>query len=147
MDMADTRLRFSGLVDHPRRLGSGDDLQVRLTGDVTEPARCRAVVGAWLPDGTDPDVVALVTSELVTNSVLHGSGPRHLRCSVDRGAVRIGVVDASTDPPVLRDPSPDEPTGRGLRVIDHLSSAWGVTTEDGRQEVWAIVGPPAPLHD
>ena len=118
----------------------GDDLQVRLRGDLTDPRRCRAVLEAWLPDRADRDAVALVASELVTNCVLHAPGTYYLRCTVDRGAVRVGVLDPSPDRPVLRAPLPDEPTGRGLAVVEELSERWGVGQEDGRKEIWAIVG-------
>jgi hypothetical protein len=87
------------------------------------------------------DDVILAVSELVTNVVRHtdnggivrGWGPSA------SGLVRIEVEDASPTRPNLRDHAPDGPGGRGLPIIDHLSSAWGVTTIGSRKLVWAEI--------
>ena len=133
----------------PGPFGPGPDLTLCLDGTVQDPARCRALLAAWLPAGADRDVVLLVTSELVTNAVLHGAGERELRVTADGAAIRIGVVDRSTARPRRQRPRPDEPTGRGLELVERLSADWGVVVGDGLQEVWAVVAardaaPPIP---
>ncbi|WP_245885537.1 ATP-binding protein [Kineococcus rhizosphaerae] len=70
-------------------------------------------------------VVQLLTSELVTNAVVHGREP--LRLELDRrpDCVHIGVVDASPEPPVLRDAEWDDTGGRGIALVDLLAATWG----------------------
>lgn len=82
----------------------------------------------------------LLTSELVTNAVLYGQselGARiELRISFTPAMVRIGVHDQSPAPPVAQSVSPDATSGRGLDLVDAVSSAWGVDATDGGKEVW-----------
>ena len=45
--------------------------------------------------------------------------------------------------PVLR-PAPIDPMaarGRGLQMVDALTTAWGVTLHAGGKTVWALLGP------
>ncbi|MEV6294533.1 ATP-binding protein [Streptomyces sp. NPDC051896] len=102
----------------------------------------RDLLTAWgVPDGTRDDAV-LVTSELVTNALVHTAGERiacRLHGTADR--IRIEVEDqdgGSTLPTALR-AGPDDQHGRGLLLVDALSHDWGVTPLTGRpaQVVWA----------
>ncbi|MEV7519189.1 ATP-binding protein [Streptomyces sp. NPDC091371] len=84
---------------------------------------------------------ALLTSELTTNALLHGSvWDRYLRVEVElRGAVlRIAV----TDPKGERRPEPrvaghDEQYGRGLHIVGALSERWGAAERVVGKTVWA----------
>lgn len=78
-----------------------------------------------VPDGFLPDI-ALLTSELVGNAVVHGTGGEvEVRFSIDRGCVTVEVSDASAGQPRLRRPSPDTPGGQGLRLVSMLATHWG----------------------
>lgn len=72
---------------------------------------------------------ALLISELTTNAILHAKPP--IRCAAflthfeDHTNIRLEVWDSSTAPLVMRDPMMDEEFGRGLRLVDTLSSRWG----------------------
>lgn len=81
--------------------------------------------------------VELLTSEVVTNAILHGrAGPR-LVVEVGPGVVRVGVHDMSPAPPVRRRARPDDVSGRGVMIVDELASAWGVEAgDDGGKRVW-----------
>jgi anti-sigma regulatory factor (Ser/Thr protein kinase) len=73
---------------------------------------------------------ALVSvSEIVTNAVLHGRAQITLAVRVERFGIRIEVADSGEKlprwPPEA--PSPWQPSGRGLVIVDTLASAWGVT--------------------
>ncbi|MDQ6649505.1 MAG: ATP-binding protein [Actinomycetota bacterium] len=84
----------------------------------------RSVLRAWDLDAIE-DVVSLLTTELVTNAVLHARTP--VRVSVQRGesALRVEVSDSSPLVPAPRRYSPESGTGRGLLLVDELATRWG----------------------
>ncbi|MER5948636.1 ATP-binding protein [Streptomyces sp. NPDC001904] len=69
----------------------------------------------------------LVTSELVTNAMLHGGGVRDFDAGLQGHVLTIRVGDRSTTPPTPRSPAPAVPGGHGWLVIQRLST--GVTVE------------------
>jgi len=83
----------------------------------------------------------LIVSELVTNAVSasEDSGdPTEVRVFASNEALVIEVWDVSAGLPVKRDPSEDEPDGRGLMLIEALSSEWGAGKgPQGAKVVWA----------
>jgi anti-sigma regulatory factor (Ser/Thr protein kinase) len=85
------------------------------------------------------DRVALVVSELASNAVLHARTAFTVRVAASGGTVRVAVGDRSAVPPVGREPDTSAVTGRGLAIVDALSSRWGVETgADGIGKwVWA----------
>lgn len=89
------------------------------------------------------DVVLLV-SELVTNAVCHGLVlEREFEVAVTvlaDGDCFIEVSDESPTRPELREAGPLAEYGRGLRLLDTLTEAWGVW-QRGRhgKTVWALV--------
>ncbi|MGD9997589.1 MAG: ATP-binding protein [Ilumatobacteraceae bacterium] len=122
----------------------------RELGGVLAAPVARAVVRTTVDDVLDDDDLndaILVTSELVTNAIVHTSGPVHLTVCRDEHAdrARIAVRDLEPDQlPTLRHPSPLEPVGgRGLRVVDALAT-WGTTVGIAHKEVWAEVPKPGP---
>jgi anti-sigma regulatory factor (Ser/Thr protein kinase) len=75
--------------------------------------------------GEVEDTAALLTSELVTNAVQHGTGPLTLSISRSRGELRVNVSDNSTEPPRLPEtPASGQPNGRGLLLVEALASSW-----------------------
>ncbi|MFJ6671196.1 ATP-binding protein [Actinosynnema sp. NPDC091369] len=86
--------------------------------------------------------VLLVSTELLTNAYEHGSTPygirlRHVRVPCQ---VRVEVDDASPDQPVLGRSRLAGTRGRGLIMVDKLSTAWGTTPlPGGGKTVWAEV--------
>jgi anti-sigma regulatory factor (Ser/Thr protein kinase) len=82
------------------------------------------------------DVALLLTSELVTNAVRHGAGPVRLRLAWDDRGVRVEVADSSLERPILRPIDREAPNGRGLLLVDAMSSGWGVETADDGKTVW-----------
>jgi two-component sensor histidine kinase len=87
------------------------------------------------------DSIAVMVSELATNSVRHAASPFTL--TVDRGAtrVRIAVADDGDTLPTLRTPEPREHSGRGLQIVRALADEWGVTENVGRpgKTVWFVL--------
>ena len=57
-------------------------------------------------------------------------------------AVHVEVDDESDAPPILLNPAPDAPGGRGLLLVDSLASEWGWNPRDhGKtvKTVWFVV--------
>jgi anti-sigma regulatory factor (Ser/Thr protein kinase) len=80
------------------------------------------------------DAAALVTTEVITNAVLHARTPLTLTIRRDGdGGVRIGVKDGSTHPPQRRQPDTTSTSGRGVDLLDRLATSWSVDmTESGK---------------
>jgi anti-sigma regulatory factor (Ser/Thr protein kinase) len=99
-----------------------------------------------LPYDSDPArAVALVTAELASNAVRHGSLPgRDFRLTLhllpDR--FRVEVTDTRPEllpPPVTPQPA-DETSGRGLLLVEAYADRWGRTVRDAyTKTVWAEV--------
>jgi anti-sigma regulatory factor (Ser/Thr protein kinase) len=77
----------------------------------------------------------LLTSELVTNAVLHGEGKILLRAGLDSDRVLVEVVDEGHGfEHVVRRRDFNDLRGRGLGIVDAESSRWGI--HDGTTHVW-----------
>jgi anti-sigma regulatory factor (Ser/Thr protein kinase) len=112
-----------------------------LSPDPSSPRAARAfaseVVSMWgLPMLADE--VRLVTSELVTNAVLHSRTKLTLRVTRDdpRGVLRIAVRDGNPAHPRRRHYSDLATTGRGLAMVHKTSQAFGVEPLPDGKQVW-----------
>lgn len=81
----------------------------------------------------------LLVSELVTNSVLHGGPPVVVAIECDGGALQVRVRDGSPVLPARRSAAHDEEGGRGLALVDTLSSDWGVDPQPDGKHVWFVL--------
>ena len=90
--------------------------------------------------GSSPDVleaVELMVSELATNCIRHEGAAFRLAVTRADGEIRVEVTDAGSGTPTMRTPRPEEPSGRGLRIVEMLSERWGVQPEDpSGKTVW-----------
>jgi two-component sensor histidine kinase len=85
------------------------------------------------------DVGVLIASELVSNAITH-AGCRLFRIRVSRpesATVRILVSDTNRAEPAMYAASPDSESGRGLRLVDALSTQWGCEPKPWGKAVWA----------
>jgi anti-sigma regulatory factor (Ser/Thr protein kinase) len=102
-----------------------------------------------LLDGTDAEVcdaVELMVSELSTNCIRHTDTPFVVSVSLTPDQIHVQVTDAAGGTPVMRSPGPEEPTGRGLRIVNLLASVWGVEhPERGATTVWFTLASPTHL--
>jgi anti-sigma regulatory factor (Ser/Thr protein kinase) len=99
-----------------------------------------------------PDA-AVVVSELVTNALRYGlrgaavsaaPGPVDLTLWSREAYLICVVADPNPEPPVLRPPDSAAEAGRGLQVVQALTSSWGWTVRGGPQKVvWAALELPA----
>lgn len=72
------------------------------------------------------ETALLLISEIVTNSVVHGSGRPMLDISVEPDLLRVTVTDdAAGMPRVQRDNPLLGDGGRGLQLVEALASRWG----------------------
>ncbi len=119
--------------------------------------RARRLLGqtlrGWGLDGLS-DSAQLLVSELVTNAVKAagpagcrsgpgGRAPVSLTLQLTDTCLELEVWDASPGSPVLREPGPTAECGRGLLIVDMLSSSWGQRPADGGKVVWCELGLPA----
>lgn len=86
----------------------------------------------------DGDIVLLLTSELVTNALLHGRPPIALIVTHTMSVLRVEVLDGSSAPPAQRVSSAMATSGRGLEMTDMLADRWGCAIDDesGSKCVW-----------
>lgn len=82
------------------------------------------------------ELAVLLVSELVTNAAVHARSTIRVTVHVDSHWVRVEVEDEGRGQPVLRPQAPNELQGRGLAVVDRLSTDWGTDRHDGRKVVW-----------
>lgn len=82
------------------------------------------------------DVACLLTSELVTNALVHAQSRVKLTVLVGAAHFRVEVGDTSGRAAHRREIEPDAVNGRGLQIVDAMSSRWGTgSTADGKR-VW-----------
>ena len=96
----------------------------------------RELLGAWGDSGSGA-VAELLTSELVTNALVHTDHGAVVTATVDPEQLRVEVRDFEpglTAPPV---PSADDGThGRGLFLVRELADSWGVEERPTGKVVW-----------
>jgi anti-sigma regulatory factor (Ser/Thr protein kinase) len=83
--------------------------------------------------------IRLVASELATNAVAHAATPFVVTLEQFDGSIRLIVDDGSVRHPLVETAEPTALNGRGLLLVRHLSSDWGVSgaSDRGAKGVWA----------
>jgi CheY-like chemotaxis protein len=90
------------------------------------------------------DDALLVTSELTTNAVTHAESTCRIRLSVSPATLRIDVLDRGSGTPEPRPESRTAENGRGLHLVDALTTAWGLEVLPGEGKlVWAELARPS----
>ena len=82
------------------------------------------------------DVAALLVSELTTNAFLHARSGVVLTLQAGAEDLRVFVCDNSPHTPRVQHFSADAATGRGVRLLESLASAWGVQSTGRGKCVW-----------
>ncbi|MFE9481267.1 ATP-binding protein [Streptomyces spororaveus] len=111
------------------------------TPRATAPSRARRDVTLCLRTwGLDAlvDDAQMIVSELVTNAVKH-THTRRIGVSVTRQPdhVRIVVTDTNRTLPAPAAATPDAEAGRGLHLVDQLTTRWGSKRLRTGKQVWA----------
>ena len=123
------------------------ELKLRLRPDENSPAEARRSLEALRPGLSDllVDDAVLLVSEVVSNSVRHGSlddtDAIEVRIRGSRSKLRVDVSDPGPgfDPDRVR-PREDD-GGWGLHLLDRLATRWGVERNDVTR-VWFELNDP-----
>jgi len=107
-----------------------DPLSARAAREVME-----AALRPW-GDADTTEIGVLLTTELVTNAIVHARTDFALRVTTSEERLRVEVSDSSQDPPRLVPIHGLEDHGRGLHLVDALSASWGVDWRDQGKAVW-----------
>ncbi len=120
-----------------------------LAADHREVAAARhfllGTLTAWGIDADTVDKATLCLSELVTNAMIHTDAGCELRVVLDRGVLTTTVRDGGSS--VIVDLSsltvdPLAVHGRGLQLVDALSTRWGSELDAVGTTVWFVLEPP-----
>jgi anti-sigma regulatory factor (Ser/Thr protein kinase) len=97
----------------------------------------RDLLGHWGEPGS-AEVAELLTSELVTNALIHTDDGAVVTATVAPARLRVEVRDFTTGPtePHARAASDDSTHGRGLVLVQSLADAWGVRAHELGKVVW-----------
>lgn len=83
------------------------------------------------------ETATLLTSEVVTNAVVHARTGFRLHLHVAPKLIRVEVDDEGMGAAVLTYAGDDEVRGRGLYIVDTLADRWGDEHRPGgRHRVW-----------
>ena len=119
------------------------ELKLKLPTDPRAATAARRGLGALAGfiEAGELDVIELLTSEVVTNSIKHSGASSEMFINIDVSAVpeRVHVSVKDSGPGFdahIDDSEPSERVGRwGLLLVDRLSERWGVDTS-GFTTVW-----------
>ncbi len=94
---------------------------------------------------TFADDASLVVSELATNAVIHARSPFLVTVGRDAKTVRIAVQDRGDGAPILNQAGPLDPGGRGVAIVDRISTRWGIDWLARGKIVWSELALSSPL--
>jgi anti-sigma regulatory factor (Ser/Thr protein kinase) len=75
------------------------------------------------------EVAVLALSEVLTNALLHAPGRVHIHTELTAGCLRIEVWDDGASMPSRRRHSDETMSGRGLELVDAVTSRWGASPQ------------------
>src|SRR5438874_3144103 len=136
----------SGMAQNSTPTASGERTTTVLEASPASASVARHFVADSLEGRANPALIeagVLLVSELVTNAVLHALSEIELAVIVRGDIVRVEVVDHSPVLPARKNYSEEAGTGRGLLLVEAMSSAWGCEMRDGGKVVWFEVVPAA----
>lgn len=114
----------------------------RFVGEVLQAARADVFI----------DTATLLTSELVTNGIVHAHTELQVLVEATPAWVRVEVVDGDPRLPIRRGYDESATTGRGMEMVELLADGFGVEPleQDGKR-VWfrlgVTPGTPVPIDE
>lgn len=133
------------VVQHPSRTGTSAELfhnaSLDLLGGVEAAPRARAFATGVLTSWRFPvelrDLGVLAASELVANSLQHGTPPMRLGLRRTDRRLIIEVTDGDEHLPRRQQAEPADEAGRGISIVATIASSWGSRrTPGGGKAVW-----------
>ncbi|MEV7580270.1 ATP-binding SpoIIE family protein phosphatase [Streptomyces erythrochromogenes] len=133
------------VLQQPARSGADAELfhnaALELLGGIEAAPRARAfaqgVLASWRFPVELCDLGVLAASELVANSLQHGTPPMRLRLRRTDRRLIIEVTDGDDHLPRRRRAEPADETGRGISIVATIASSWGSRrTPGGGKAVW-----------
>lgn len=133
------------VLQHPARVGGDAELfhnaALDLLGGTEAAPRARAfasgVLASWRFPTELHDLGVLAVSELVANSLQHGTPPMRLRLRRTDRRLIVEVTDGDEHLPRRRRAETEDEAGRGISIIATIASSWGSRrTPDGGKAVW-----------
>lgn len=116
---------------------------IELTPEPQAPGWARRFISEFCAAAGLPEelchTASLLTSELVTNAVLHGKSSATLSAHRPNDRLRVSVRDDNPAlPKVGASPTVDAAAegGRGLAIVAMLADSWGVEATDTGKAVW-----------
>jgi serine phosphatase RsbU (regulator of sigma subunit)/anti-sigma regulatory factor (Ser/Thr protein kinase) len=122
--------------------------RLTLPAELRSPAVARSAVRSVAVEGELSDLLdeaLLLTTELVTNAVVHAGTEVTLDLLADPTGLTVTVLDAAPGPLIVArslagedgdTDEADEERGRGLLLLDRLSDRWGTVHHDDGKGVW-----------
>ncbi|GGY03248.1 ATP-binding protein [Streptomyces minutiscleroticus] len=128
---ADSEAHLNGFAQFRRRLTRTD---LRAVPEVRRALR--EMLRQWGRPGR-AEIAELLTSELVTNALVHTDQDAVVTATVGPRSLRVEVRDFVARRPRLRVPGANDGThGRGLILVQSLADAWGVRPHAVGKAVW-----------
>ncbi|MDJ0346155.1 SpoIIE family protein phosphatase [Streptomyces sp. H10-C2] len=133
------------VLQYPDHTGADAELfrnaSLELLGGIEAAPRARAfatgVLSSWRFPSELRDLGVLAASELVANSLQHGTPPMKLRLRRTDRRLIIEVTDGDDHLPRRRRAEPADEAGRGISIIATIASSWGSRrTPGGGKAVW-----------
>ncbi|MFI1723798.1 SpoIIE family protein phosphatase [Streptomyces sp. NPDC020489] len=133
------------VLQQPARTGPDSDLfrnaALELLGGIEAAPRARAFASGVLTSWRFPtelhDLGVLAASELVANSLQHGTPPMRLRLRRTDRRLIIEVTDGDDHLPRRRRAEHGDESGRGIAIVATIASNWGSRrTPGGGKAVW-----------
>ncbi|MDJ1138549.1 ATP-binding SpoIIE family protein phosphatase [Streptomyces iconiensis] len=133
------------VLQHPVRTGPDAELfhnaALDLLGGTEAAPRARAfasgVLASWRFPSELRDLGVLAASELVANSLQHGTPPMRLRLRRTDRRLIVEVTDGDDRLPRRQRAEPADETGRGISIVATIASSWGSRrTPGGGKAVW-----------
>ncbi len=120
---------------------NGEVLRLSFGWHAAAPGQARRSIADWLASAGCPnevvDAMSLVTSELVTNAIVHAESAPEVTAMLSGGRVRLEVYDNHPAPPVVQPDDERRVGGFGLRVVETLTHGWGWEPIGHGKRVWA----------
>jgi len=106
----------------------------------------RRLIATYLDNRPEAETAQFIASELVTNALRHtrsGQADGTFRLTLDAcdNLLAIAVTDQGgpPDPPRVCHVTPEDTRGRGLYLVEDMSTLWGVYGDQHSRTVWALL--------